>query len=152
MSISIGTTLGKLKMVGVSKNSITISGKSFSTTLGPKKLKYSITKGFKGVKISVCTFIGSKGYGLGLSFICSIYNIKGKKIGYVSFNIVSEVTYLTLALAAVTIAGVCVALPHVIPLAKKMVATFSLLTSPKKIIPILSSLYTLTNNVALRYA
>ena len=152
MSISVATTLAKLKHVNVSSKSITISGKGFSTTLGSNKLKYSVSKKIGNMIIESCAFVGSRGYGVGLSFISNIYNVKNKQIGYISLNIVGEVTYLTLAAVAVTVAGVCAVMPAVVPIARQLVKTFTVLSSPSKVISMSYTFYKLATGLSLALA
>ena len=148
LSMSVATTLAKLKSVSLSKSSVTISGKGFSTTLGSKKLTYAVSKTIGGIEIKTSAFVGTRGYGVGLSFIGPIYNIKNKKIGYISLNLVSEVTYLTLAVVALTVAGICVVLPAVVPIVKQLIKTFAILSSPSKLASFAYTFYTLATRLS----
>lgn len=132
-SISVATTLKKLKQIQVSSSAITISGKGFSTSLGSNKIKYTVTNTIAGVEIKSSAFVGTRGYGIGLSFVAPIYNSKNQKIGYVSFNIVAEVTYALLAAIAVTLVGICIVMPMITTLVKEIVKAFAVLSSPAKV-------------------
>ena len=148
LSLSVSTTIGKLKSVSVSSNSITIASRGFETELGRKKLTYSLSKSIGEVTIKASSFIGSRGYGLGLSLICPIYSPKNKIVGYVSFNIVTEVTYAMLAFVAVTVAAACVVIPAVVPMAKQMIKTLTIMASPTRVISYAYTFYSLGNKLA----
>jgi hypothetical protein len=150
LSLSVAKASKNLKIVSYSKKSITISGKNFSTTLGRNKMSYSVSGTVGNTTIKSTTFIGTNGYGLGISFISPIYSTQNKKIANVSVNIVLEATYAVLGTVAVTVAGACVVIPAVVPVAKQMIQTFSVLAQPKILISYLTVFYSLINNAALQ--